>query len=180
MRTKPERAACGSLRSLRLSLGFLLCFVLVLTACRARGPATEARPLDDPKVVGREVYEGDAVWVEAYEDEELGSTLRYRQLLDLEAFTARADRPVLLVLRDGLDPGNPQLVLSLEKLAIELDQRAYILLVESTYEDRVIEQLEDLALPAYYWIEKGAVRHQVEGADREGIRALIDDLRAIK
>ena len=155
-------------------MGLVLILAAGLVACSANG----GRPAetDAPAYLGSEVQHADLLWLEPYESAELGDSLRYRKILDLEAFVARADVPVLLILRNTLDGSGPNLIPWAENLAMELQEGARIVFVDFLVEDDYLELLNDLTLPSYHLVHESRLIAEAEGLDAGALEGLLRQL----
>lgn len=129
--------------------------------------------------LGPEVLDADVLWIEPIADEELGDTLQYREILNLEAFVARSPVPVLIIMRNTLDGTGPRLIPFAENLAMEVRDDARIVFISYLYDDSYLDLLEDLNLPSFHLIHESSMRAQAEGLDSTAIENIIRDLHTL-
>lgn len=164
-----------------LALSIVLTLALAASGCSVGTDTTEssydfASVDHEAEYLGREVSAADLIWIEPINSEDLDDTLRYREILNLEAFVGRSPVPVLLILRNTLDGSGPGLIPMAENLAMDVRDRARIVFVDYFYEDGYLDLLSDLAAPSFHLIHEGSLLEQAEGIDNGAIENIIKHL----
>jgi hypothetical protein len=155
----------------------LLTAVLLMTICLAFFSGCK-----NTEAVGRVVNEAGLVYLSP--EAPAGETaigIVYRQVLDFEAFLARSDLPVLILVSSRPDRLDSAAMLLLEQLAYEYRDRVACLRVELDDYPEIAEFCGAGTVPCYALTDKGALLDTTGGletVERTRVESLLHGIKA--
>ena len=162
---------------LKKIISVILVSVMVLaTACS--GNDSNNKKTSENEILGEINYQAKNVLIEPGTDE-LGETLDYREILNLEEYALSSEKPVLLcVKRDKLKNMNV-IIPWMEEMAHKYRGSVNVVMAEDDSNEELFYYLDYQNVPTIFLLYDGEVVRQASWEEEDGLQILVEKMQEL-